>query len=797
MKVTKRNGSTEAFDANKINKCVERACLNVDYVSASEIIRDAELQLVDLVKTKDIDQALIASAVGKIYKEPNYSYVAAQLLLQTILKDAFVVKGTDYDDSYLKSFMYNINLLVEQGLEDRRLLEYDLEHMASQLDLNRDYKFDYLGLQTVYDRYLIRDRKTQKVLETPQGFFMRVAMGLALNEENKEERALEFYDVISSFRALPSTPTLFNSGTNHPQLSSCFLSTVPDSLDGIFDSLWQQARKSKFAGGLGFDVTPLRAKGSYIKGTNGETSGCVSFLKLFNDMLVAVNQGGKRRGSGCAYMETWHLDIFDFLALRKNTGDDRFRTHDMNTANWIPDLFMHRVNEDGDWYLFSPNDVPELHDLVGDEFNLKYLDYCKLADQGYIKNYKVVKAKDLWKEMLRAIFETGHPWMTFKDPSNERYALKDVGVVHSSNLCTEILEHTVASEYDDGEKWKIGETAVCNLASINLKEHLTDNGNIDLSLLTKTIRTVIRMLDNVIDLNYYPTKEARNSNLRHRFIGMGSMGWQDLFFHMGVDYDSTEAAEISQALQCRISYDAIEASADLAKERGSFSTFEKSTWARGVLPQDTSTYLPFNVFDDAPLLRKKVKEGMRNACVMAIAPTATISYIAGCSQSIEPMFSTLFVYSTLSGDFTVINRWFVDDMKKLGLWDKAMADLVKSVNGDLSLLPDQVVPPHIKHKYRSAFDLDQHKLIDCAAMRQVYIDQGQSLNLYNKETSLKKLSDLYFHAWESELKTTYYLRNRGASHVEQSGMSKEEQQKLIDQKVNEYSPTEITCHGCE
>ena len=786
MLVKKRNGTEEVFSAEKINITVSRACENLGNVSVSEIIKDAEIQLTDGIKTTDIDQALLMSARSKIYKEPQYSYATARLLLQQIYKEV--------GDTFSK----NIDYMVSEGLLDRQLLEYDLKELEDYLVSERDLKFQYLGLQTLYDRYFIKGRVSRKILETPQAFFMRVAMGLAL-AENKDERmeyAKKFYDNLSNFNSLSSTPTLFNSGTTNPQLSSCFLSTVDDSIDGIFDSLWQNARKSKYAGGLGFDITPLRAKGSYIAGTNGDTSGCVSFLKLYNDMLVAVNQGGKRRGSGCAYMEPWHLDIYDFLALRKNTGDDRLRTHDMNTAVWLPDYFMQCVKNDSDWYLFSPNDCPELHETYGKKFVEVYTDKVLEATTTGDINYKVVRAKELWKEILKSLYETGHPWITFKDPSNERYPLKDVGVVHSSNLCTEILEHNVPSKYINGHKVEVGETAVCNLASINLAEHFLDvEGQwLDERKLKETIRTTIRMLDNVISLNYYPTDEARNSSYKHRFIGLGSMGWQDMYYYMGIDYDSEEAKRITAIVQNAISNYAIEASSDLAMERGSFKTFEESTWAKGELPVDSCKNPPPSSIPAS--LRAKVKSGMRNACVMAIAPTATISYIAGCSQSIEPNFSVLYVYSTLSGNFMMINKWFVDDMKLLGLWDKDTADLIRSVNGELDKLPDEIVPEEIKYKYRTAFDLDQHKLIDVAAVRQAYIDQGQSLNLYNKETSLKELNDLYFHAWESGLKTTYYLRNRSASDVEQSSVAKDIEALIEDRKARQFI-SEIVCHGCE
>ena len=619
-------------------------------------------------------------------------------------------------------------------------------------------------------------------MESPQGFFMRVAMGLALAEkENREEWAIKFYNTLSSFDLMSSTPTLFNSGTMHPQLSSCYLNTFEDSIDGIFDGLWQEARKSKFAGGLGMDITPYRARGSYIKGTNGENQGPVYFWKLYGDMLVAVNQGGKRKGAGCAYLETWHADIEDFLELRKNVGDERMRSHDMNTSNWIPDLFLKQVETDGDWYLFSPNETPELHEIYGEDFERKYWEYVELGKKGSLRVFKQTRAKELWKKMLKALFETGHPWITFKDPSNIRYSNQHVGTVHSSNLCTEILLHTKPTKYKDGNLREIeeyGETAVCNLASINLKNHLKKR-TLDFDKIQKTAEIGMRMLDNVVDINFYPTKESENANMRHRPVGLGSMGWHDVFYALDVDYSSDEAVEWSDKIYENISYGAILASSKLAKERGKYSTYQGSLWDQGVLPIDTYKNL-FKTRGQRPrvtatldwdIVRNHISEhGMRNSNTMAIAPTATISYICGCSQSIEPNFGVIFVYSTLSGEFTQINEHFVNDIKKAGLWSQEFIDVIKSVDGDLSKLTN-TIPDKIKEKYKTAFHQDQLKLIDCAAARQKWIDQGQSLNLYNNKTSLKFLNDMYMHAWKSGLKTTYYLRSTAASTVEKSTVS--------------------------
>ena len=779
--VKKRNGRLEKLYINKVNKCVERACEGLSGVSASEIVLDAHVQLYDKITTQEIDKALIMSARTKIEKDPNYSYVAARLLLGNIHKEVFdsSVDKDAFDHQYRLSFIKNIKILVEEKVLNEKLLSFDLKKLSQALVLERDFKFKYLGLQVIYDRYLhhLNDRR----LESPQSFWMRVAMGLALNEKNKEEKALEFYEAISQFRLCPSTPTLFNSGSVHSQLSSCYLNTFDDSIDGIFEGLWQEAKKSKFAGGLGFDVTPFRASNSYVKGTNGKSSGLIPWLKIYNDTLVAVDQGGKRPGAGCAYLEPWHLDLEDFLDLRKNTGDERRRCHDMNTANWIPDLFMRRVQEDGDWYMFSPSDVRDLHETFGDVFDKLYESYCLKADSGEIKNFRRVKAKELWKKMLRVLFETGHPWMTFKDNSNLRYSNSHEGTIHSSNLCTEIFLHTKPSKYSLGEKTEIGETAVCNLSSVNLKEHLK-NGKLDYDLMAQTIATQIRMLDNVIDLNFYPTKEAANSNLKHRPIGAGSMGWADVFHAHEIDFSSEDAVQFSDELQEFISYHSILNSNLLAKEKGAYSTFKDSMWDKGIFPIDSYHSL-MNYLNQKPIefkdrkftpkldwnsLREKIKEnGIRNSNTMAIAPTATISYIQGCSPTIEPDFSILFVYENKSGNLTIVNEWFVEECKKPGVWNSTMVEMLKVVDGDVMRLNGEL-PMEMKKRYRTAFDHDQNILIDAAAARQKWIDMGQSLNLFNKNSSLKYLNDLYFHARNRGLKSTYYLRNRAASSIEKS-----------------------------
>ncbi len=780
--VKKRNNRLQKLDIDKINICAQRACKGLEDISASEVVIDANVQLYDKITTKEIDQALIMSARLKIEKEPNYTYVAARLLLGNIHKEVFgsSVDKDAFDHQYRLSFIKNIKQLVNNDILNHRLLEYDLKALSETLDISRDFKFKYLGLQTLYDRYFLH--LDGRRLESPQSFWMRVAMGLALNEKDKEKKAIEFYEAISSFRLCPSTPTLFNSGSVRSQLSSCYLNTFDDSIDGIFDGAWQEARKSKFAGGLGLDVANFRSSGSHIKGTNGTSSGLVPWLKIFNDLLVAVNQGGKRPGAGCAYIEPWHLDIEDFLDLKKNTGDERRRCHDMSTSHWIPDLFLRKVQSDSDWYLFSPSDARELHSLCGNDFDKAYKKHCKRADDGEIVNFKIIKAKDLWRKMLRALFETGHPWMTFKDNANFRYSNKHCGVINSSNLCTEIFLHTKPSLYENGEKVEIGETAVCNLSSINLKEHLKNNGKLNFKLLAKTIAIQMRMLDNVIDLNFYPTREAEKANLTHRPVGAGTMGWADVFHSYKIDFSSDDAVKFSDELYEFISYHCILNSSRLAKERGKYTSYEGSLWDKDILPMDTYKELIAYLGEKQIVHRGKkfcpeldwketrghIKEhGMRNSNTMAIAPTATISYIQGCSPSVEPDFSTLFVYENKSGNLMITNEWFVKECKELGIWDQNLIDTLKNVDGDVSQLGGGL-PQELVSRYKVAFDQDQFKLIDGAAAKQKWIDMGQSLNLFNKSSSLKYLNDLYMHARSKGLKSTYYLRNKSASKIEKA-----------------------------
>ena len=806
IKIKKRNGRLEDFNVEKINASATRACEEINDVSPSEIVLDAQLQLFDKITTKEIDQALIFSAREKIEKEPNYSFAAGQLLLNTLYKEVFK-EGVDSDTfklQYRKSFIQNIKKLIKSNRIDSRLGDFDLIKLSEALKIRRDKKLKYLGAQILYDRYFIR--LDGKIMEAPQSFYMRVAMGLALNEKDKNEKAIEFYDLISQQLYTPSTPTLFNSGTTHSQLSSCYLNTFDDSIDGIFDGAWQEARKSKYAGGLGFDVTPFRSTGSHIEGTNGISGGLIPWLKIYNDLLVAVNQGGKRPGAGCAYLEPWHLDFEDFLNLRRNTGDDRLRCHDMNTASWIPDEFMRRVQNEDVWYFFDPRDS-DLHDRFGEDFDRKYNELCDQAEKGLIKNYRVTPAKDLWKKMLKVLFETSHPWCTFKDPCNIRYTNQHEGVVHSSNLCTEITLHTKASEYSSGKKTKTGETAVCNLGSINLLNHLNEDNTIDYDKLKSTIHTAIRMLDNVIDINFYPTEEASNSNLRNRPIGLGMMALHDICHKMNINIDSEEAIKLNDDLFEFYSYHAILSSSLLAKEKGKYETYEGSLWSQNILPIDSysvlseykkSSFLGHGESSDNDwkALRSHIAEyGMRNSNVMAIAPTATIGYINGVEQSIEPNFSVLFVYENKSGNFYITNPHFVNDMKERGLWSQEVSSLVKSVDGDLTILGD-VIPHDLKEKYKTAFDRDMFKLIDCNAVRQKWIDQAVSFNLYNKSTSLKYLNDIYMSCWEKGLKTTYYLRNRAASKIEKSTSS--------DSASKEASACSIeamknggTCESCQ
>ncbi len=761
------NGQRVALDLHALKALITHACANLGAdVKPEPIVAETMRNLYDGVPMTEVYKAAILAARTKIETDPDYTYATARLLLHTIIKEVLGEEVTQADMAarYADYFPGFIKKGVENDLLDEKLLQFDLRRLGAALKAERDLQFDYLGLQTLYDRYFLHVRKTR--IELPQAFFMRVAMGLALNEIDRETRAIEFYEILSSFDFMSSTPTLFNSGTLRSQLSSCYLTTVPDDLDGIYESIKENALLSKFAGGLGNDWTRVRALGSHIKGTNGESQGVVPFLKVVNDTAVAVNQGGKRKGAVCAYLETWHLDIEEFLELRKNTGDDRRRTHDMNTANWIPDLFMKRVMDKADWTLFSPSDVPDLHDKFGTAFEEAYTAYEAKAERGEIKPTKKVPATDLWRKMLSMLFETGHPWITFKDPSNLRSPQQHAGVVHSSNLCTEITLNT-----NDAE------TAVCNLGSVNLAQHLTPSGEIDHAKLKKTVSTAMRMLDNVIDINYYAVKKARDSNLRHRPVGLGIMGFQDALYLKRTPYASVEAVEFADRSMEAVCYHAYWASTELAAERGRYSTFKGSLWDRGILPQDSLDLLAqhrggyvevdrSSTLDWDALRRKIAQDGMRNSNCVAIAPTATISNIIGVDASIEPCFGNLSVKSNLSGEFTVINSYLVKDLKRLGLWDEVMIMDLKHFDG--SLWPIDRVPQDMKELYRTAFEVEPVWLVEAAARRQKWIDQAQSLNIYMAGASGKKLDDTYKLAWVRGLKTTYYLRTTSATHAEKS-----------------------------
>ncbi|CAM8658501.1 NrdA Ribonucleotide reductase, alpha subunit [Burkholderiales bacterium] len=775
------DGQRVPLDEAWLLQIIRSACAGLeDYAHADDVMSDTVKNLYDGVPVEEVEKSAILAARALIEKDPAYAKVSARLLLHTIRKEIFQaeVPQTEMDARYREYFPRFIKKGVEIGLLNEELTRFDLKQLAAALQPERDLQFDYLGLQTLYDRYFLIDRNDRfsgegRRIEMPQAFFMRVAMGLAINELNREARAIEFYQLLSSFDFMSSTPTLFNSGTTHSQLSSCYLTTVSDDLDGIYEAIKENALLAKYAGGLGNDWTPVRALGSHIKGTNGKSQGVVPFLKVVNDTAVAVNQGGKRKGAVCTYLESWHLDIEEFLELRKNTGDDRRRTHDMNTANWIPDLFMKRVMENGEWMLFSPSDVPDLHDKVGQEFEAAYLAYEAKAARGELRLFKKIQAASLWRKMLTMLFETGHPWITFKDPCNIRSPQQHVGVVHSSNLCTEITLNTNDSEI-----------AVCNLGSVNLVQHLkakTGGGlELDHEKMRRTVRTAMRMLDNVIDINYYAVAKARNSNVRHRPVGLGIMGFQEALHAMRIPYASNDAVEFSDASMEMVCYEAYWASTDLAEERGAYSSFKGSLWDRGILPLDTLDLLAqarggYVEVDrsqrlDWSALRERIqKVGMRNSNCVAIAPTATISNIVGVSASIEPTYQNLYVKSNLSGEFTVVNETLVRDLKQLGLWDEVMVADLKYFDGSLAKIDR--IPQELRQLYATAFEVDTQWMVECAARRQKWIDQAQSLNIYMAGASGKKLDETYKLAWLRGLKTTYYLRTMGATHAEKSTLN--------------------------
>lgn len=775
ISVLQPDGSRAPLDIERLQTVVSEACADLADVSASKILEEALRNLYDGVTLDEVTTSLVITARTLIEQEPNYTYAAARLLCDDLRSEALEFLGVAQRATQQEMALYYPQALqayIAKGIQlellSPELADFDIARLGAAIQPERDLQFTYLGLQTLYDRYFIHSNETR--FELPQVFFMRIAMGLAVREDDKNARAIEFYQLLSSFDYMSSTPTLFNAGTLRPQLSSCYLTTVPDDLSGIYGAIRDNALLSKWAGGLGNDWTPVRALGSYIKGTNGKSQGVVPFLKVVNDTAVAVNQGGKRKGAVCAYLETWHLDIEEFLELRKNTGDDRRRTHDMNSANWIPDLFMKRVFEGGEWTLFSPNDTPDLHDSYGADFEAKYEAYEAQTRSGELKLFKRVKAENLWRKMLGMLFETGHPWITFKDPCNLRSPQSHVGVVHSSNLCTEITLNTSDEEI-----------AVCNLGSVNLPQHIDENG-LNLEKLQKTVTTAVRMLDNVIDINYYSVPQAERSNFRHRPVGLGLMGFQDALYKQHIAYSSPEAVEFADRSMEAISYYAIQASSALAEERGTYSSFEGSLWSQGILPIDSLERLAESRGDqylqidrsqtlDWDTLRERVRaKGMRNSNVMAIAPTATIANITGVSQSIEPTYQNLYVKSNLSGEFTVVNPYLVNDLKARNLWDKVMVNDLKYYDGSAQAIDR--IPADLKAIYSTAFEVEPRWIVEAASRRQKWIDQAQSLNLYINNASGKKLDVTYRMAWLSGLKTTYYLRSLAATGTEKSTVDK-------------------------
>ena len=763
---------TNLSPSERTEAIAEEACEGLSGTNPETIINEANKNLYEGASEEEIKEALILSSRSLVEAEPNYTYATSRILLDGLRTEALSfleiapnATHAEMEKLYPKTLNTYIKKAIDLELINPELGKMDLEKLGESLNPDRDLMFSYLGLQTLYDRYFIH--KDEVRFELPQIFFMRVAMGLAIGEENREDRAIEFYNLLSSFDYMSSTPTLFNSGTIHSQLSSCYLTTVPDDLKGIYDALGDNAMLSKWAGGLGNDWTPVRGMGAHIKGTNGKSQGVVPFLKVVNDTAVAVNQGGKRKGAVCSYLETWHLDIEEFVELRKNTGDDRRRTHDMNTANWIPDLFMQRVMNGEKWTLFTPNETPDLHDLTGSAFKARYEEYEKDAKEGKIQVSKEVEAEELWRKIISMLFETGHPWITFKDACNLRSPQQHAGVIHSSNLCTEITLNTSQDEI-----------AVCNLGSINLPNHLDKSGNLDEKKIEKTITTAIRMLDNVIDINYYAVPQAENSNFKHRPIGLGIMGFQDALYIKKIPYASEHAVTFADESMEMVSYYAIKSSSDLAAERGAYSSYKGSLWSKGILPLDSVELLKkergeeFIEVDTTTRLDweglKKIvkKQGMRNSNVMAIAPTATIANITGLTQSIEPTYSNLFVKSNLSGEFTIINMHLVDALKEIGMWDEVMVYDLKNLNGSLEGI--NRVPEELKKLFATSFEVEPKWLIEAASRRQKWIDQSQSLNLYVSEPNGKKLDVMYKMAWLRGLKTTYYLRSRSATTSEKS-----------------------------
>ena len=763
LTVVKRDGRAVLFDISEIQEAIQMCAHGFDgEIDPDLIARETVRNVFDGISTADIDRAVLMAASSFIERDPAYAKVAARLFMRRIYREVIGV-ARSHEDGYRQAFVRGIRRGVEQGRFDERLLEFNLGRLADALDTARDDLLNFMGVQTLHERYFAR--AGDALLETPQAFWMRVAMGLALQEDDCNERAVSFYQVMSTLRFVPSTPTLFHSGTTHPQLSSCFLTTVEDDLEHIFKSLADNAQLSKWSGGLGNDWSSIRGTGAHIRSTNVESQGVIPFLKIASDVTLAINRSGKRRGATCAYLETWHLDIEDFLDLRRNTGDERRRTHDMNTANWIPDLFMKRVAEDGDWTLFSPDETPDLHDLYGQAFEKRYLEYERKARAGLLARTGTVSALKLWRKMLSMLFETGHPWITFKDPSNIRSPQDHAGVVHSSNLCTEITLNTSREE-----------TAVCNLGSVNLEKHVVD-GALQAQTLAATVQTAMRMLDNVIDVCFYPTPEARASNLRHRPVGLGVMGFADALFKLDIPFASREAIAFADRSMELVAHSAILGSSRLAAERGAYSSYRGSKWDRGLLPQDTLDLLeqergqrievPRGGELDWEPVRAHVREhGMRNSNTMAIAPTATISTISGCFPSIEPIYQNVYVKSNISGEFTVANPYLVSDLKQAGLWDRHLFEELKFHDGSVQAI--HAIPERLRAKYRTAFEVDPLHCLRMTAVRGKWIDQSQSHNVFMRGTSGQALSDIYRTAWQLGLKTTYYLRTLAASQVEKS-----------------------------
>ncbi len=767
LRVVKRDGTSADFDIREIEVAIEHAVQGFEKeIDVASVVESIKLNVYDGIKTPEINQAIVMSLKARIERDPAYSFVASRFLLNDLYKDVLGVNEFegDFEGSYKSKFKDKIAYGIKTDRYTPALADFDLDRLAEAIKPERDRLFEYMGAQILHDRYFMRDEQ-QNHIETPQYFWMRVAMGLSLNETDKNQAAIDGYNTLSQMLYVSSTPTLLHSGTVHPQMSSCYLNYVEDDLKHIFKVIGDNAQMSKWSGGIGGDWTNVRATNSMVKTINTGSQGLIPFLKIVDATTASINRSGKRRGATAVYLETWHLDIEDFLDLRKNTGDDRRRTHDINTVNWVPDLFMKRVLNGGDWTMFSPNEVPELHDLYGKAFEEKYAEYEKAADEGKIELWKRMPAAQLWRKMVTMLFETGHPWITFKDPSNIRSPQDHVGVVHNSNLCTEITLNTSKDE-----------TAVCNLGSINLIRHFR-NGKLDKDLMAQTVKSAMRMLDNVVDINFYPIIEAENSNLRHRPVGLGVMGYQDLLYAMKMSFDSEEAVKLSDEVMEFISYHAIMGSSLLAKEKGAYSSFKGSKWDRGIFPVDTIELLEkergestgistFGRMDWEPV-RASVKEhGMRNSNCMAIAPTATIANISGALPSIEPIYKNLYVKSNFSGEFTVINRFLVKDLKALGLWNGDMLDKLKYHDGSVQKIGE--LPADIREYYKEVFEIDTHWIIKHAAHRQKWIDQSQSVNIFTNSVSGKAISNVYFDAWKSGLKTTYYLRSLGATSVEKS-----------------------------